>query len=68
MKNDEIAHAIGSLQAKMEILCQEVLDLKKSHIQLLELANRWKGGILILLAVGGLIGWLADKLLSVFHK
>lgn len=30
--------------------------------QLAAQANRWKGAIIVLLGVGGLIGWLVDKL------
>lgn len=53
----------------MEGLHDELREVKKELDQIRDMATRWKGGIGVILGIGGLLGFLAsfaDKIAKVF--
>lgn len=55
---------IVALGAEVRHLTKAVRELETKVDQLTAQANRWKGGFLVVLSFGAVIGWLADRILS----
>lgn len=43
---------------KIDEMRSEVKDLKDDIAEMKNMANRWKGGFLVLAGLGGLVGWV----------
>lgn len=52
------AAEIASLQTEVRLLTQQVHELTVVVHDLERLANKGRGAILVLIALGGLLGWL----------
>lgn len=66
-----IEHEIGKLTAEVSALREEVRQLRTKQAEMNDQINRWKGGLPVLVAVGGFIGWMGanfDKVLSWFRS
>jgi hypothetical protein len=57
----EIFAEIAVLRERVTNLTEQVHDLAEGQRRLIAQANRWKGAIGVLLALGALAGWLADQ-------
>lgn len=55
---------IAALEARYEGFDQRLDHIDEQIDKLVAWANRWKGGFAVLLGVGALIGWFADKLIG----
>jgi hypothetical protein len=73
MTEAEYFRAIGRLEAQVQALTAAVTELKTKLDgidtrldQLDRLANRWKGGFAVILALGVLAGFLLDNLVRWF--
>ncbi len=55
---------IAALRVEVRHLTAAVRGLETKVDQLTAQANRWKGAFLVVLAIGGGIGWLVDRALS----
>ena len=58
---------IGALKAGLDELKADIVALKKEVATLTAQANRWKGAFVVLLSVGGAIGWALDRIVTAFH-
>lgn len=58
---DQLSSAIGSLQADVKTLTHEVTCLRNEQKQLKEQYDKWKGGIAIVLFLGGIAGWFVNR-------
>jgi F0F1-type ATP synthase assembly protein I len=56
--------AIGKLTYSIEQLTNDVHEIRTKVEAIEAQANRWKGAFTALLAIGGVIGWFADKIAS----
>lgn len=45
---------ISELKAELQTLRNEITDMK-------EMANRWKGGFIVLAGIGGIVGWILSS-------
>lgn len=71
------AQSIAVLTERVAHLSQNYTDLKKGQDtiateidEIHEMANRWKGGVAVVLGLGGLLGFLisiADKVVKVWR-
>jgi hypothetical protein len=68
MMDEKYAKVIGSLEAKVELILVEIGELRKGQQALMAMANRWKGGTIVLMAIGGTIGWGMDKVISLVSR
>lgn len=55
---------IAALEARLDGLDGRLEHIDGQLEKLVAWANRWKGGVAVLLGVGALIGWFADKLFA----
>lgn len=46
-------------------LSKDVQDLSAEISEMKNMANRWKGGFLVLAALGGIIGWFLSSIDSI---
>lgn len=53
---------IAVLEARHDELDKRLEHMDGQLEKLVAWANRWKGGVAVLLGVGALVGWFADKL------
>lgn len=63
----ELKVTVATLIVKVESLSKTVEDQNKSIQSLLELANKGKGSLWLLMSLGGIIGFLLTKLGAVAH-
>ncbi len=62
----ELLAQVAVLTEKVEGIHEDVTGMKGDIKQLTAQANRWKGAFVVLLAIGSLIGWFADKATGMF--
>jgi len=69
MNSETILHKIskdlGMLQTEARVIRTEVTQIRRKQDDLIAQANRWKGGIIMILLMGALISWVGDILQSV---
>lgn len=51
-----------ALMTTVEAIKDDLESIDKRLGRIEAQTNRWKGGIVVLLAVGGIIGWAADRI------
>ena len=68
MNDAQIAQQLGELSGKVDAIDRHLNAVQKDVSDMKAQANRWKGGFIVILAVGGLLGWVADKLWTLFHR
>ena len=68
MNDPEIARRLGELTGEVRAMEKSLALLQKDVADVKAQANRWKGGFAVILFVGGLLGWLADKLWAAIHR
>ncbi|MDJ0686440.1 MAG: hypothetical protein QNJ84_17275 [Alphaproteobacteria bacterium] len=66
--DNQLHKDIGALTASVGELKREIAGLKKDVSALTAQANRWKGAFVVLLAAGGVVGWLSDRVLKFIHS
>lgn len=73
--NDEIVQVIFEVKQQLAVqaererhtresiseLAKEVENLRNEISEMKVMANKWKGGFLVLTALGGIIGWLLSS-------
>jgi hypothetical protein len=59
--SDHVAE-IAELRADVRHLSEAVEKLSESVALLTAQANRWRGGLAVVLALGGIAGWFAEHL------
>lgn len=59
---------LARLEVRVEGIDEWLKSIDAKQDQILAQANRWKGGFMVILALGGLIGWFADKIMALFAK
>ena len=62
-----LALDVAAMRAELVGLSAKVSSLEVKVDLLTGQANRWKGAFVVLLAVGGTIGWLSDRLLGLLR-
>lgn len=60
-KAAEILVKIAALEERVANFGEQLHDLTESHRRLVAQANRWKGALALLLALGALAGWLVNQ-------
>lgn len=60
----EEARRLATVEAEVEAIKESLAEMGGDVKSILAMANRWRGGMVVLLAVGGMIGWAADKLIG----
>ena len=63
---DQTEKRLASLEAQVSGFGEQLGEISKDVKALNAQANRWKGAFMVLLAVGGLIGWFADRATQIF--
>lgn len=59
------------LRESMDALTRDVSAMREEIGEIHSMANRWKGGFLVLAGVGGTVGWVMSmwtSVISFFHK
>lgn len=59
---------IGQLTYAVESLTKEVHEIKVKVERIEEQANKWKGAFAVMIALGGIVGWFADKIAGLLHR
>lgn len=66
MTQDEVVIALTRMTTQLDSMRTDQLRLevcfhgvKKEISEIHDAANRWRGGFLVILAIGGMIGWVA---------
>ena len=69
MSDYETAHLVIGLQAEIVSLRREVEhnkrdlhDLRRDMRDMRDIANRWRGGVAVIIGFGALCGWLLTQL------
>jgi len=53
-----ISYQLTSLQRQVDAMEKQHSEMKEEIDGILDAANRWKGGFLVIVALGSVIGWL----------
>ncbi len=64
----ENAVELAALRVEVHHLTEAVGEMKGEVASLTAQANRWRGGFLVVLAFGGLLGWIASYLTQWFPR
>jgi hypothetical protein len=56
-----------NIKDMMSELRDDLRDTRKAVDEIHHMANRWKGGFIVIASLGGLIGWMASAYENVFH-
>ncbi len=75
MTEPEYFRAIGRLEAQVQTLTTAITDLK-TKVESMEtklcdldrMANRWKGGFAVVLALGAIAGALLEQIIKAFFN
>ncbi len=65
--NDQTEKRLAALEAQVSGFGEQLSEISKDVKALNAKANRWTGAFMVLLGVGGLIGWFADKATQIFE-
>ena len=57
---EDTAVTLARLEERIQHLHKDIDEMKADVTELLATSNRWKGAFIVILAVGGLIGFIAD--------
>lgn len=57
---EDMAVTLARLEERLEHLHKDVDEMKADVTELRATSNRWKGAFIVILAVGGLLGFIAD--------
>ena len=55
-----ISREMGHLQADVKALRVEVTGIREKQDEIVNQTNRWKGGFIVLICIGGMFGWISD--------
>ncbi len=58
----DLIRDVADLKARVEIMETQLIEIRADMKRLLDLANRGKGGIAVMLAMGGVLGALGSAL------
>ena len=50
------------MEESVSHMVADMTTLKVDVSEIRAMANRWRGGFIVALAVGGLLGWVVDKI------
>lgn len=70
MTNGNTETQVAVLDERVNGLLSRIKSLEKEVDSFKTAANRWKGGVVVLVALGSIIGWLAaiwDKIVRAMH-
>jgi F0F1-type ATP synthase assembly protein I len=59
---------IGQLTYAVEALTKEIHEIKIKVDNIEAQANKWKGAFAVIVALGAVLGWFADKLAGLFVR
>jgi hypothetical protein len=55
--NDDLVAEIAVIGAQIKSMQEDIKIIQEQVLNLSELANKWKGALIVILALGGIIGW-----------
>ena len=58
--NEVLSEQMRQMNEKLVDLKNDVAELQKEISTIYEMANRWKGGFIVVLSLGGFIGWVVS--------
>jgi hypothetical protein len=54
---DDLVSEIAVLGAQIKAMQEDIKSMQEQVTNLSELANKWKGALIVILALGGIVGW-----------
>lgn len=64
----EEARRLAVVEAQVSQINANLGEMSDDIKSILAMANRWRGGIAVMLAFGAILGWFADKIFAFFGK
>lgn len=64
----DLSRQVGELTGKINAMDDHIKTMQQDVSDMKAQANRWKGAFLVILAFGGILGWVADKLWAALHR
>ncbi len=53
---------LAIVETKIEAMEEDLKEIKEMCLKLTSVADRWRGGALVLMGLGGLVVWILDNL------
>ena len=57
---------ISSLQVDIRLLRNEVQEIRAKQEKLVAQSNRWRGGLAVVLILGGIFAWLMEYVTNIY--
>lgn len=59
---------LAIVETRAEAMEKTLVRIEGKQDQLIEQANRWKGAFVVVLALGGLLGWIGDHAVKLLTR